>query len=171
MAPRLTPEEREKRRLANRSRAQRWAEGLEAMKRVLENAKEEAEEMLAIREEMEAEAEKPDYDDTEDPDVDELDAKLGTVQGTLETFSTDDIDVLKEEYEEWRGNLPEQLQGNSPVSEKLDEVCDSDTDFDLPTLEDHEKSTIESFISELDEQIDKITELENIDLPRGFGRD
>jgi hypothetical protein len=64
------------------------------------------------------------------------------------------LDALRElaeiqsEYEGWRDNLPENLC-SSPVSEKLDAVCDLDIAGTIETIE----------------------EAEAIDLPLGFGRD
>jgi len=40
----------------------------------------------------------------------------------------DDLNEIKEEYQEWRDNLPESLE-SSPVAEKLDTVID--LEFDL----------------------------------------
>jgi hypothetical protein len=64
----------------------------------------------------------------------------------------DDLDCLRQEYEEWRDNLPDNLQ-SSPLSEKLNEVADLD------------------FSGTLDEVREVIDQAENADLPRGFGRD
>lgn len=55
---------------------------------------------------------------------------------------------LQQEYEEWRDNLPENVQ-DGPTSDKLYEVCDLDIQGALSTVE----------------------EAEGMDLPRGFGRD
>ena len=55
---------------------------------------------------------------------------------------------LKCEYEEWRDNLPENLE-SSALAEKLDAVIDLDLD-------------------NLDSELNEILE---IDLPLGFGRD
>lgn len=60
----------------------------------------------------------------------------------------DELTSLRDEYQEWRDNLPEN-QESSPVAEKLDAVVDLDLD------------SIESSLSDC----------EGIDLPRGFGRD
>lgn len=60
----------------------------------------------------------------------------------------EDLVALKEEYEEWKDNLPENLQ-QSPVAEKLEAVCDLD----------------------FDSAIEVIDEAEGVDLPLGFGRD
>lgn len=55
---------------------------------------------------------------------------------------------LQSEYEDWKDNLPENLQG-STLGEKLEAVCDLD----------------------LDGALDTATEAEGLDLPLGFGRD
>ena len=55
---------------------------------------------------------------------------------------------LRDEYEEWKDNLPENLQG-SALGEKLEEVCG----FDLEGARD------------------TVAEAEGADLPQGFGRD
>jgi hypothetical protein len=58
------------------------------------------------------------------------------------------LNDLKTEYEEWRDNLPENLQ-SSTLGEKLEAVCDLD----------------------IDSVLDMIEEAENLELPLGFGRD
>lgn len=55
---------------------------------------------------------------------------------------------LQQEYQEWRDNLPENLD-SSAVAEKLDAVCDLD----------------------LDGVRDTIDEADSLELPQGFGRD
>ena len=55
---------------------------------------------------------------------------------------------VQEEFEEWQGNLPENLQ-NSALGEKLQAVCDLD----------------------ISSALDTATEAEGMDLPLGFGRD
>ena len=69
---------------------------------------------------------------------------ISEVQGGL-----DMLNELKDEYTEWKDNLPENLE-QSPVGEKLEEVCEHQGYDD-----------IESAISELEE----------LELPKGFGRD
>lgn len=59
-----------------------------------------------------------------------------------------DLISLQEEYNEWKGNLPENLE-NSPVGEKLQAIENLDLQSALDTVE----------------------EAEGLDLPRGFGRD
>lgn len=60
---------------------------------------------------------------------------------------------LRDEYEEWQGALPDNLQ-NSPLGYKLAEVVglDFDAEVDLSAL-------------------DVIDDADNLDLPRGFGKD
>lgn len=55
---------------------------------------------------------------------------------------------IQSEYEEWKDNLPENLQ-QSALGEKLDAVCDLDIEGALDTAQ----------------------EAEGADLPQGFGRD
>lgn len=65
--------------------------------------------------------------------------------------SLGDLADIQSEFEEWRDNLPENLQG-SMLGEKLDAVCDLDLDV----------------LGEVESLLD---ECEQLDLPRGFGRD
>lgn len=64
----------------------------------------------------------------------------------------DDLDSVRQEYEEWRDNLPENLQ-SSALAEKLNEVADLN---------------ITDALGDVSSVLD---EAEGIDLPRGFGRD
>lgn len=68
-----------------------------------------------------------------------------------------DLNAVKSEYEDWQSNLPENLQSGT-LADKLSAVVDLDLseDFDLSDLD-----TVESALDEA----------ENVDLPRGFGRD
>lgn len=59
-----------------------------------------------------------------------------------------ELEEIKDEYQEWRDNLPDNLE-MTPVAEKLDLVGDLDLESINDTLE----------------------EAENLELPRGFGRD
>ena len=59
-----------------------------------------------------------------------------------------ELQSIKEEFEEWKENLPENLQG-SALGEKLEAVCDLDIDYAVSIAE----------------------EAEAADLPLGFGRD
>jgi hypothetical protein len=70
-----------------------------------------------------------------------------------------ELKSVQDEYEEWKDNLPENLQ-QSPLGEKLEEVCGLD---------------IESASSGIDSAIDGargvVDEAQGLDLPRGFGKD
>lgn len=59
-----------------------------------------------------------------------------------------ELQELKTEFEDWRDNLPENLQ-QSALGEKLEAVCDIDLDSAMEAAE----------------------EAEGADLPLGFGRD
>jgi hypothetical protein len=67
-----------------------------------------------------------------------------------------ELNELKSEYEDWQSNLPENL-AQSALGEKLDAVVGLDLDW----AEDGEISDAESLLDEA----------ENLDLPRGFGKD
>jgi len=60
----------------------------------------------------------------------------------------EELNNIRDEFEAWRDNLPENLQG-SALGEKLEAVCDLDIAGALDTAND----------------------AESIDLPLGFGRD
>lgn len=181
-----TPEEREARRLAERSRSERWSDALTVLRDGFEAAKEDAEslkELLAEKvkdtaddanDEVEVEVELNIDDVQEDDEVDvEQFAKLGNIQSILDNLSNEELADVVSEYESWRDGMPESFQ-SSPTYEKLDEVCSADIEFDIPSvpeLDGLDESTIDDFIGELDEQISMVDELENIELPRGFGRD
>lgn len=68
-----------------------------------------------------------------------------------------ELEELKEEFENWKDNLPENLS-QSPLGEKLETVVDLDIDFTDLT-------------SALDDAESKVSEAEGVDLPLGFGRD
>lgn len=72
---------------------------------------------------------------------------LAELQAALEQ-----LDEVRQEYEEWKDNLPENLQ-QSALGEKLDAVADL---------------SIDPACSEIEELLD---EAEGLDLPRGFGKD
>lgn len=59
------------------------------------------------------------------------------------------LQELKEGFEEWRESMPENLE-DSPTMELLNEVCDS---------------------SAFDDIENGLDEIENLTLPKGFGRD
>lgn len=77
--------------------------------------------------------------------------QLGEVESAL-----DELRSIQEEYQEWKDNLPENLQ-QSALAEKLDQVCS--LDFDLG---------VEDLLNDIDTVV---SEAEEVELPRGFGRD
>lgn len=62
---------------------------------------------------------------------------------------------LQEEFQEWRDNLPENLQSGT-LADKLEAVCDLELEDARSNVED-----LQGTLSEAD----------GMDLPRGFGRD
>jgi hypothetical protein len=77
---------------------------------------------------------------------------IGDVNTALEELRS-----VREEYESWRDNLPENLQ-SSALGEKLNAICDIDLDSeidepDFDTLEEAGQQCLDA------------------DLPQGFGRD
>ncbi len=83
--------------------------------------------------------------------LDKANAALGALIDPLAT-----LQELKDEYEAWKDNLPDNLQ-QSPTAEKLEEVCNLDFEVDVESL--------------LDEVSALLDEAEGVDLPRGFGKD
>jgi len=79
---------------------------------------------------------------------------LTNAKDDVET-SVRDLAYIQAEYQEWRDNLPANLEGGV-LAEKLDAVCQlelNDQEIDI--------SQVESVIEEA----------EGVELPRGFGRD
>jgi len=70
-----------------------------------------------------------------------------------------DLQEIQSEYEDWQGNLPENLQ-SSALAEKLSEV----TELEIETAANEPLSNWDTVIEVLDAA-------ENIELPQGFGRD
>jgi hypothetical protein len=78
---------------------------------------------------------------------------LSKVEGALE-----DLDALKDEYEEWYENMPVNQQDGA-TGEKLQEVIH--LDFDC----------LDSLRTALEEVEEAVGNAEAVDLPLGFGRD
>lgn len=131
-----------------KSRQARWDEAVAKM----QDAISAAEDIWLEKEEVE--------EGSED-EFDEDDAG-----GRLDDASTSfnegvgEIEELKEEYADWRSNLPDGLQ-DSPVAEKLDEVEGLEVNEVEWELDDHDSSEAENMVSEL----------EAAELPLGWGRD
>lgn len=75
------------------------------------------------------------------------------------TDALNDLRSVQEEFEEWRDNLPENLQ-NSALGEKLQTVCD----IDIESIAEEPLNDWASVESAVDDA-------ENAELPLGFGRD
>lgn len=92
-------------------------------------------------------------------------AETEQLKGLLEALSAalSDLQAVQDEYIEWRGNLPENMQ-NSSTAEKLEEV----ENLAIESVSDVEEAID---LSKLDEVEEVLNECENVDLPRGFGRD
>ena len=109
--------------------------------------------------------------------VDELQDEIDQARDKLEPHvekaseAMEQLRELQEEYQEWFDNMPDSLQYNSPVGEKLQEMQNFDFDIDLdvslevPNIEPVE---VELDLDELESLID---EADGADLPLGFGRD
>jgi hypothetical protein len=88
-----------------------------------------------------------------------LRAALDTIDTQNVEHYADELASIREEYEQWHADLPENLE-NSPMAEKLEAVVDLDLDY------------IGSAITEaIDEARSRVEDAEGIDLPLGFGRD
>lgn len=92
---------------------------------------------------------------------DAVKAKINAIDLSPLNDALSTLREVKEEYEEWQGNLPESLQ-SSPVASKLEAV----TSIDIP--DDVELNDLAGDSSDVENAID---ECEGADLPKGFGRD
>src|SRR5262245_33891188 len=81
----------------------------------------------------------------------DLEAAAGVFNETLEELKS-----VQEDYQSWFDNMPESLQ-QSATGEKLNQLTDLDLEMDA-------MSAVQEFESTLDE-------IENAELPLGFGRD
>ena len=80
---------------------------------------------------------------------------LANAQNAMEELEEafGELNSLKEEYDEWFNNLPDNLQYNSTISEKLEAIVELD------------------FESALGDARSVIDDAEACELPLGFGRD
>lgn len=83
---------------------------------------------------------------------------LGRARPALSDLKSalEDLEEVRQEYVDWRDNLPENL-GQSPVGEKLNYVSD--------------ELDVENAVSELETIESLLDDAEGADLPLGFGRD
>jgi uncharacterized protein YhaN len=87
--------------------------------------------------------------------------QMDTIQGAADDLvqALNDLHEVQAEYEDWQGNLPENL-AQSALGEKLDAVMDID-------IESVMNEPLENW-GDLERAVD---EAEGADLPIGFGRD
>lgn len=76
----------------------------------------------------------------------------GAKAGLVEAFGP--LEDLRNEYEEWRDTVPENLQG-SPLYEKLEAIVELDFSED----------------TDVDAMLEAVEGAEQVELPLGFGRD
>ena len=93
--------------------------------------------------------------------VEKAQTELSALQSAVEAFESacEDLDSVRQEYEEWKDNLPDNLQ-SSNLADKLEEVVGIDIE-----------STKDNLRTALDEAVDLFDNAASLDLPRGFGRD
>ena len=139
--------------IAPPSRSSRWFGAVSDMQEAIGVAEE-------IKDEFESQ-------DEEDENADPFDAEAAqqTLDEATARFSdaVGELDSLKDEYQEWYDNLPENLQSDSPVADKLQEIIYMDF------------SAVEFILEDLDSNIsdaeNTVSDAEGADLPLGFGRD
>jgi hypothetical protein len=93
--------------------------------------------------------------------IEKAQTELSAMQSAMESFDAacQDLDEVRQEYEEWKDNLPENLQ-SSNLADKLSEVAD----LDIESAKDGVRTAI-------DEAVDLLETADGLDLPQGFGRD
>lgn len=86
---------------------------------------------------------------------------INEMSGHLDALDTaiEELRGVQEEYEEWQGNLPENL-ASSALGEKLDAVCGLEIEAVANAVRDA-----------LDEAQGTLEDADQAELPQGFGRD
>lgn len=79
--------------------------------------------------------------------------------------AVEEIQEIQTEYEDWQSNLPENL-ADSNTATMLDEVVNIDLTVEIQEIQFEEFEKDDS-----DEVLSSLEEAENVELPRGFGRD
>lgn len=150
--------------MAGKSRTVRWQEACAKGREALESMQEMIEEINS------------ELADKIQELTDQLQTEIDTITARLEPDAQkarealEDLEELKNEYEEWYDNMPEQLQ-DGPTGEKLQEISYMEFEVEIDTevtVPDIELPEIEIDLSDLEEKLD---EAEGADLPLGFGRD
>ena len=146
------------------SRQTRWNDAIVKLQQAVDDMTTLKEEKDEFEEDHESWEEDEDHDEAEEPifDEDEASDRVATAND-MYAEGISELEDLQSEYQEWLSNLPEQLQYDSPVGEKLQEVTNmsfDEVEFDLDDLS-----------SGVDEAENAIGEYEGVELPLGWGRD
>jgi chromosome segregation ATPase len=93
--------------------------------------------------------------------IEKAQVELAAMQAACDAFESacEDLNEVRQEYEDWKDNLPENLQ-SSNLADKLSEVAD----LDIETAKDGVRTAV-------DEAVDLFETASGLDLPQGFGRD
>lgn len=148
-----------------KSRPVRWANAVA-------QAREAQEELVAVKDSV-----NDDLAEAFQTLCDGLQEAIDTARTKLEepgekaTDALQQLEELRNEYEEWYDNMPQQLQ-DSACGEKLSEIVNQ-FDFDIELDLEIEFPQIDSLTCELDldELESLVDEAESADLPLGFGKD
>lgn len=139
----------------NKSRPQRWADAVSTGQDAVSRLK-------AILEDIEENKNK-----VTDNHINDWAKEAGILSNAMS-----ELDGLREEYEEWQSNLPENLQ-QSALGEKLEAVCS--LNFTVDEFDgigaDSDEDDLQSALSDVENIEDELSDAENADLPRGFGKD
>ncbi len=143
------------------SRQKRWDNACGKLQSAIDTAQE-------VADELEAESESEDEIPEDEKEVLTKDREERLASATSEfADGMSELQELRDEFQEWEDNLPEQFQyGNSPVSEKIQEIVnmysiDESVEFELE----------EDEVTGIDDAQNILDEVEYAELPLGFGRD
>jgi predicted nucleic acid-binding Zn-ribbon protein len=147
------------------SRTQRWYAAVNSGKQALEALQELKDEAGDDLMELQQR-----FVDELQEELDKITNKLSEKADTLRA-AFEDLESLRQEYEEWYDNMPQQLQ-DGPTGEKLSELVNQ-FDFDVEVNVELEVPDIDfpELDLDLDEYESTLEEADAADLPRGFGRD
>jgi len=93
---------------------------------------------------------------------------INTASNNLSTAMQDLADV-RDEYQEWYDNMPENLRYNSPAGEKLETICNLDITDEIDL--DIEQVVQDAIDEATQDIVNVLDEAEGAELPQGFGRD
>lgn len=133
------------------SRATRWQNACNKLREAIDRATE-------VYEEYDASLE--DEDTAEEFDTEDAQSRADEAT-SLWSDGISELEELQGEYQEWFDNLPDTLQYDSPVADKLQEVTGLYFDYVEFTYDEDPSYSAESYVDEY----------ESVDLPLGWGRD